>query len=142
MKGGRSLNSIEIFRNERFGEVGASLINGVGWLVGMDVAEALGYANTKDALARHVDEEDKSEVVIYNGSQNRKMVVINENGLYSLVLSSKLPSAKLFRRWVTEDVLPCIRKNGLYATAYTFENMPTQMGQIYFINKLQVGLLS
>lgn len=117
------MTSVEVFRNEQFGEMRVALINGTGWLVGKDVAEKLGYINTRDALAKHVDVGDKADVAIYDGSQNRNMTVINESGLYSLVLSSKLPSAKAFKKWVTADVLPSIRMYGLYATANTVENM-------------------
>ncbi|USF28613.1 hypothetical protein N510_003576 [Firmicutes bacterium ASF500] len=83
--------------------------------MGKDVAAALGYSNPRDALGAHVDDEDKATVAIHDGSQNRNMTVINESGLYSLVLSSKLPGAKKFRRWVTSEVLPSIRKTGGYA---------------------------
>lgn len=117
------MNDIEVFRNEQFGEVRGALLNDSGWIVGKDAAEVLGYVNTRDALSRHVDEDDKADVVIHDGSQNRKMTVINESGLYSLVLSSKLPGAKAFKKWITADVLPSIRKHGLYATADTVENM-------------------
>lgn len=75
-------------------------------LVGKDVAEVLGYSNSRDALSNHVDDEDKASVAIYDGRQNRNMTIINESGLYSLVLSSKLPGAKKFKRWVTSEVLP------------------------------------
>jgi len=117
------MSNIEIFRNEQFGEVRVVLINDVGWLVGKDVAEVLGYKDTVNALKDHVDEEDKLIWQIATSGQKRNMTVINESGLYSLVLSSKLPSAKVFKRWVTSDVLPSIRKHGLYATANTVENM-------------------
>ena len=79
-----------------------------------EVAEKLGYANTRDALVRHVDIDDKADVVFHDGRQRRNMVSINESGLYALILSSKLPQAKEFKRWVTKDVLPSIRKNGGY----------------------------
>jgi anti-repressor protein len=117
------MNNVEIFRNEQFGEVRGIEIDGTGWLVGKDAAEVLGYANTRDALFRHVDEDDKAYVVIHDGSQNRKMTVINESGLYSLVLSSKMSGAKAFKKWLTADVLPAIKRHGLYATADTVENM-------------------
>lgn len=117
------MSNIEIFRNEQFGEVRVALINDVGWLVGKDVAEVLGYKDTVNALKDHVDKEDKLIWQIATSGQKRNMTVINESGLYSLVLSSKLPSAKVFKRWVTSDVLPSIRKHGLYATANTVENM-------------------
>lgn len=79
-------------------------------LVSKDVAEILGYKDTDYAIRTHVDDEDKASVAIYDGRQNRNMTIINESGLYSLVLSSKLPGAKKFKRWVTSEVLPSIRK--------------------------------
>lgn len=118
-------NEMMIFNNEQFGQVRVIEIDGEGWLVGKDVAELLGYKNTRDALHKHVDEEDKSEVAIHDGSQNRNMVVINESGLYSLVLRSKLPQAKKFRHWVTSEVLPSIRKHGAYMTEQTLEQALT-----------------
>lgn len=118
-------NEMMIFNNEQFGQVRVIEIDGEGWLVGKDVAELLGYKNTRDALHKHVDEEDKSEVAIHDGSQNRNMVVINESGLYSLVLRSKLPQAKNFKHWVTNEVLPSIRKHGAYMTEQTLEQALT-----------------
>lgn len=117
------MRDIEVFRNEEFGEIRGIEMNGSGWIVGKDAAEVLGYVNTRDALSRHVDEDDKADVVIHDGSQNRKMTVINESGLYSLIIGSRMPSAKAFKKWITADVLPSIRKNGLYATTKTVENM-------------------
>ena len=85
------------------------------WLVGKDVAAALGYSNPRDALARHVYDEDKNTVVNPDGNRgNPNMTIINESGLYSLVLSSKLPGAKKFRRWITSEVIPTIREFGAY----------------------------
>ena len=117
------MSSVEIFRNEQFGEVRAVEINGTGWLVGKDVAEKLGYKDTADAIKVHVEEDDKLTRQIAVSGQRRNMILINESGLYSLVLGSKLPSAKAFKRWLTACVLPSIRKHGLYATANTVENM-------------------
>ncbi len=91
-------------------------IDGNPYFVGKDVATILGYKNTKDALLKHVDDEDKLGSQIATSGQNREMKVINESGLYSLILSSKLPSAKKFKRWVTSEVLPAIRKHGAYMT--------------------------
>ena len=89
---------------------------GETWFVGKDVAEALGYSNTRDALSKHVDDEDKTTVAIRDTGSNYKSqaIFINESGLYSLVLSSKLPQAKMFKHWVTSEVLPQIRKTGGY----------------------------
>ena len=113
--GGQAVPYLQVFKNE---ELGFSLrgieIDGEGYLVGKDVAELLGYKNTRDALSKHVDLEDKSTVAIHDGSQNRKMVVINESGFYSLILRSDMPKAKQFKRWVTSEVLPQIRKTGGY----------------------------
>ena len=107
-------NQIETFSNKVFGEIRAIRKDGQPWFIGKDVAEKLGYSNTRDALKVHVDVEDKANVVIHDGSQNRKMIGINESGLYSLVLNSKLPGAKEFKRWVTSEVLPTIRQTGGY----------------------------
>ena len=89
-------------------------IDGEMWFVGKDVAEVLGYSNTRDALAKHVDEEDKATVAIHDGSQNRNVTVINESGVYALIFGSKLPTAKKFKRWVTSEVLPSIHRTGSY----------------------------
>lgn len=110
-------SKIQLFTNEELDmKVRVVEINGEPWLVGKEVAEVLGYKNTRDALSKHVDEEDKNTVAIYDGIGNPNKVIINESGLYSLVLRSKLPEAKKFKRWVTSEVLPSIRKHGMYAT--------------------------
>lgn len=107
---------LQIFKNEQFGEVRTVEIEGQPWLVGKDVADILGYVNSRDALAKHVDEDDKLTSQIATAGQMRNQTVINESGLYSLILSSKLPQAKEFKRWVTSEVLPSIRKHGAYMT--------------------------
>ena len=112
-------NKIRVFENTEFGSVRTVAINGEPWSVGKDVAEALGYGKGKslaNAVAKHVDAEDKgvTEMMTPGGKQNT--TIVNESGLYSLVLSSKLPSAKKFKRWVTSEILPSIRKNAVYAT--------------------------
>lgn len=107
------MNEVQLFNFENH-EVRSLLINSEPWFVGKDVADVLGYKNTKDALAKHVDDEDKLGSQIATSGQNRNMTIINESGLYSLVLSSKLPSAKKFKRWVTSEVLPTLRKTGQY----------------------------
>lgn len=110
-------SKIQLFTNEELDmKVRVVEINGEPWLVGKDVAEVLGYKNTRDALSKHVDDEDKNTVAIYDGIGNPNKVIINESGLYSLVLRSKLTEAKKFKRWVTSEVLPSIRKHGMYAT--------------------------
>ncbi len=108
------MNDLTTFTNPEFGQVRTVEIDGTPWLVGKDVAEALGYTNPRKALADHVDDEDKGVTKRYTPGGNQDMTIINESGLYSLVLSSKLPTAKKFRRWVTETVLPSIRKTGGY----------------------------
>ena len=121
------MESVQIFSNEEFGRIRTIAINGEPWFVGKDVAERLGYTNTKDALSRHVDSDDKMQgdgVVIRDPiGREQHPVIINESGLYSLVLSSKLPRAKAFKRWITSEVIPSIRKRGMYATAETAEQM-------------------
>lgn len=108
-------NGLKIFTNEEFGSVRTVTIDGEPWFVGKDVAGILGYKNTRDALMTHVDEDDKNTVVISDGNRgNPNQKVINESGLYSLILSSKLPSAKKFKHWVTAEVLPTLRKTGGY----------------------------
>ena len=109
------MKELQIFNNNEFGKIRSLLINNEPYFVGNDIATVLGYKNTRDALSKHIDEEDKiSDVAIHDGSQNRNMTIINESGLYSLILSSKLESAKKFKRWVTDEVLPSIRKTGGY----------------------------
>lgn len=136
------MNELKIFENPAFGKIRTVETDGEPWLVGKDVAEALGYSNTKDAIANHVDSEDKriiqkSEFTTFENHipksalpvnfipadvPNRGMTIINESGLYSLILSSKLPKAKEFKHWVTSEVLPTIRKHGMYATEELLDN--------------------
>ena len=136
------MNELKIFENPAFGKIRTVETDGEPWLVGKDVAEALGYSNTKDAIANHVDSEDKriiqkSEFTTFENHipksalpvnfipadvPNRGLTVINESGLYSLILSSKLPKAKEFKHWVTSEVLPTIRKHGMYVTEELLDN--------------------
>jgi len=106
---------LQIYKNAEFGSVRTTTIKGEPMFVGKDVAEILGYTNPQKALRDHVDEEDKTlnESFTVNGTM---VILINESGLYSLILSSKMPSAKKFKRWVTNEVLPAIRKHGMFAT--------------------------
>ncbi len=108
------MNEIMVFNNPEFGSVRTVCIDGEPWFVGKDVAQILGYRDTSDALKKHVDDDDKLSRRFADSGQNRIMYIINESGLYSLVLSSKLPTAKKFKRWVTSEVLPTIRKTGGY----------------------------
>lgn len=118
------MNALRIFENHEFGKIRTVEVDGEPWLVGKDVAQALGYSNTRDALDRHVDPEDRNTVVNPDGNRgNPNMVIINESGLYSLVLSSKLPTARKFRRWVTSEVLPSIRKHEAYMTPEKLEDV-------------------
>lgn len=109
---------LQTFSNTELGSVRTVTIDSKPYFVGKDVAEILGYCNTRDALAKRVDDEDKLDGVAICDSIGReqKPVLINESGLYSLILSSKLPGAKKFKRWVTSEVLPAIRRHGMYAT--------------------------
>ena len=107
-------NKIQIFKNEQFGEVRVIEQNGEPWFVGKDVTGILGYQNASKALTDHVDEEDKLNNESLSSLGQRGGWIINESGLYSLILSSKLPQAKQFKRWVTSEVLPSIRKHGGY----------------------------
>lgn len=113
-------NEIKIFENEEFGSVRTMEINGEPYFVGKDVAEILGYTNTSKALIDHVDDEDKLNNETLSSLGQRGGWLINESGLYSLILSSKLPTAKKFKRWVISDVLPAIRKTG----SYSIQNKP------------------
>ena len=108
------MQELMIFRNEEFGEIRSLEIDNEPYFVGKDIAEVLGYSNPLKAIREHVDEEDKgvNEMVTPGGKQN--IIIINESGLYSLIMSSKLPNAKKFKRWVTSEVLPSIRKHGGY----------------------------
>ena len=113
------MNKLEIFKNQDFGEIRAISINDEPYFVGKDVAMILGYTNPRKAVIDHVDDDDKKDGVTIRDSIGReqKPVLINESGLYSLIFSSKLPNAKKFKRWVTSEVLPEIRKTGSYTKA-------------------------
>ena len=102
-------NDLMVFQNQEFGEVRSVMINDEPWFVGKDVASVLGYSNTAKAIRDHVDDEDKLTERIVLSGQNREAIFINESGLYSLILSSKLPNARKFKKWVTGEVLPSIR---------------------------------
>lgn len=116
------MNELKIFKNSEFGEIRTVEIGGEPWFVGKDVAEILGYANPSKALSDHVDEEDKLNNESLSSLGQRGGWLINESGLYSLILSNKLQNAKAFKRWVTSEVLPSIRKHGLYAKEELLDN--------------------
>lgn len=108
------MNDLQILNNPEFGDIRAVEMDGEPWFVGKDMAAALGYSNTKDALARHVDSDDKRGSRIPTPSGEQEMTIINESGVYSLIFSSRLEKAKEFKRWVTAEVLPSLRKHGAY----------------------------
>ena len=107
-------NAIQLFENNNFGSIRTVLIDGEPWFVGKDVAAALGYSDTAQAIRKHVEEEDKGVVEMTTPGGIQKITIINEPGIYSLALSSKLPSAKSFQRWITHDVIPTLRTTGVY----------------------------
>lgn len=119
------MNELQTFSNAEFGSVRVVEIENEPWFVGKDVADILGYENGSRDINRHVDEEDRQNYQNGTFESNRGMTIINESGLYSLVLSSKLESAKKFKRWVTAEVLPSIRKHGAYMTEQTLEEALT-----------------
>lgn len=108
------MNNLQIFNSPDFGQIRTIQQNGEPWFVGKDVAKILGYERADNAIRNHVDDEDKLMHQISASGQNREMYIINESGLYSLILSSKMPKAKEFKRWVTSEVIPAIRKTGGY----------------------------
>lgn len=113
------MNEMQIFNSEEFGQVRTATIDNEPWFAGYDVADALGYKNQSDAIAKHVEEEDKqnilkSQIATLTEMPNRGLTFINESGLYALIFGSKLESAKRFKHWVTSEVLPAIRKSGSY----------------------------
>ncbi len=108
------MNDVQIFTNEEFGKIRTLMIEECPWFVGKDIATILGYKDTVNAIKTHVDEEDKGGWQITTPFGKQRVIIINESGLYSLILSSKLPTAKKFKRWVTSEVLPAIRKYGKY----------------------------
>ena len=114
---------IKEFQNEEFGSIRTITIEDEPWFVGRDVAEALGYSNVGDAIRKHVDSDDKDVAKCDTLGGAQIMTIINESGLYSLILSSRLPSAKRFKRWVTAEVLPSIRKTGGYQKELTGEEL-------------------
>lgn len=109
------MNDLAIFENPEFGHIRGLKIEGEPWFVGKDVAAALGYSDTAQAIRKHIDDEDKGVVESTTPGGKQNITIINESGLYSLMLKSKLPGAKKFKRWVTSEVLPSIRKTGAYS---------------------------
>ena len=122
------MNDLKVFENAEFGSVRTIEVDGIPYFVGKDIAEILGYSNPQKAIRDHIDEEDKTlnEMFTVNGTM---AILINESGLYSLILSSKMPNAKKFKRWVTSEVLPSIRKTGSYQRPMTQIEIIAQMAQ-------------
>ena len=113
---------LQVFNSTEFGSVRTATVNGEVMFVGKDVANILGYQNGSRDINRHVDEEDRHKVMLFDGNQDKETIIINESGLYSLILSSKMPNAKKFKHWVTAEVLPAISKHGMYAIDEILEN--------------------
>lgn len=119
------MNEIKIFENPEFGQIRTTTVDDVPWFVGKDVAMVLGYSNPRDAINKHVDDEDKGVTKCDTLGGKQQIVIINESGLYSLILSSKLPTAKKFKRWVTSEVLPSIRQTGGYIAEQSAKQIPS-----------------
>lgn len=138
IKGGITMNNeLMRFENEEFGEVRSVLIDDEPWFVGKDVASALGYSNYRDALNKHVESEDKGVAKCDTLGGNQDMSVINESGLYSLIFGSKLESAKKFKKWVTSEVLPSIRKHGFYMQ----DGLSREVQAIFHLDRQQQKLI-
>lgn len=120
---------IEIFMSTEFGQIRTVVVEEQPWFVGKDVATALGYGDTTQAIRKHVDTEDKLTRRFDWSGQNRLMTIINESGLYALIFSSKLESAKRFKRWVTSEVLPAIRRTGTYSLEKKVPDLPAPLPQ-------------
>lgn len=108
------MNDLQVFSNTEFGSVRTITINGKIMFVGKDVCDILEYQNGSRDINRHVDEDDRQKIMLFDGTKENETIVINESGLYSLIFSSRMPNAKKFKRWVTSEVIPSIRKNGYY----------------------------
>ncbi len=121
------MNGIQIFNNDEFGEIRTVVIDGEPWFVGKDVAAALGYEKERNAIQKYVDKEDALKQGVLTGGGKQDMTVINESGLYSLIFGSKMESAKRFKKWVTSEVLPSIRKTGQYGQARIPMSIPEQI---------------
>ena len=117
------MSNLQIFENPEFGTVRTITVEGKPYFVGKDVADILGYQNGSRDINRHVDEEDRHKVMLFDGNQDKETIIINESGLYSLILSSKMPKARQFKHWVTAEVLPSIRKHGAYITSGKLEEI-------------------
>lgn len=131
------MHELQIFNNEEFGEVRTVVIEGEPWFVGKDVAEALKYNEPHKAIQRHVEEDDRMKHPVTDSTgRTQEVWIISESGLYTLIFGSKLESAKRFKRWVTSEVLPALRKTG----SYEMSNMSTEMKAILMIDQKQVKM--
>nr|DAU98639.1 MAG TPA: repressor domain protein [Caudoviricetes sp.] len=130
-------NKIQIFENSEFGKVRTLMIDGEPWAAAIDVAKSLGYAKPADAIRKHVDEMDKGVSKMETPGGVQDTVIINESGLYSLILSSKLPKAKEFKRWITSEVLPALRKTGHYGSPHTLADLVPLIESLRKIMKSQ-----
>lgn len=139
------MNNLQIFNSPDFGQIRTIQQNGEPWFVGKDVAKILGYERADNAIRNHVDDEDKLMHQISASGQNREMYIINESGLYSLILSSKMPKAKAFKRWITSEVIPAIRKTGKYeamAQAVPINDEPaTDFTQLEFDQRIRIAAI-
>lgn len=139
------MNNLQIFNSPDFGQIRTIQQNGEPWFVGKDVAKILGYERADNAIRNHVDDEDKLMHQISASGQNREMYIINESGLYSLILSSKMPKAKEFKHWVTSEVIPAIRKTGKYeamAQAVPINDEPaTDFTQLEFDQRIRIAAI-
>lgn len=133
------MKTMQVFTNEQFGQVRTVLIEGEPWFVGRDVAAALGYVNAPKAVREHVDDEDKGVTEMGTPGGKQKIGVINESGLYALIMSSKIPAAKEFKHWVTHEVIPSIRKHGAYMTDSVLDQFLEQPEMIYSLAETLVS---
>ena len=133
---------VEIFSNDNFGNIRGIEINGEPWLVGKDVAAALGYADPRSTVSKKVDKEDRGVAKMETPSGIQEMTIINESGFYSLVLGSKLPEAKKFKRWVTSEVLPQIRQTGGYNSKGLSELIKKQQEQINNLRSMVLNVIN
>ena len=134
MKEQENMNDIKIFEHEKFGKIRVMVIENQEWFVGKDVAEILEYKEPNKAIAKHIEEDDRTKHPITDSSERiQQMWMINESGLYSLIFGSKMKEAKKFKKWVTSEVLPMIRKTGMYMTDNIWEQLsvdPTKFGEL------------
>ena len=105
------MNDLQIFNNEEFGQIRMIELNGEPWFIGKDLTDDLKYQNGSRDIARHVDEEDRQTINVHDGTQYREMIIVNESGMYALIMGSKLDNAKKFKRWITKEVIPKCRKD-------------------------------